>query len=80
MKDEIAKEKENIEDRYKEELNALEAQKQRETEWYNGVMQQLNTESEQLEANHKERMKELRGDLVEIWFKLILKTLIFDKR
>ena len=74
MKEEIAKEKINIEKRYKEELNALEAQKQKEAEWYNGVMQQLNTESEQLEANHKERMKELRGDLVGIWFTLILKN------
>ena len=74
MKEEIAKEKINIEKRYKEELNALEAQKQKEDEWYNGVMQQLNTESEQLEANHKERMKELRGDLVGIWFTLILKN------
>ena len=66
MKEEIAKEKEDIEKRYKEELNALEAQKQRETEWYNGVMQQLNAESEQLDANHRKRMGELRSDLVRI--------------
>ncbi len=74
MKDEIAKEKENIEDRYKEELSALETQKEREAAWYNGVMQQLSAESDQLGANHREKMKELKDDLVGIWFKLILKN------
>ncbi|PAV91305.1 hypothetical protein WR25_21897 [Diploscapter pachys] len=63
LKDEIAKEKENIEDRYKEELSALETQKEREAAWYNGVMQQLSAESDQLGANHREKMKELKDDL-----------------
>ncbi|PAV65310.1 hypothetical protein WR25_13041 [Diploscapter pachys] len=57
LKAEIEEAKRETEKRYKEELDALKTQKQKEAEWYKEVMQQLNAESEQLDANHRERMK-----------------------
>lgn len=64
LKAEIEEAKKETEKRYKKELDALETQKQKEAEWYKGVMQQLNAESEQLDANHREKMKELRDEMV----------------
>ena len=66
MKEEIARERENVEKRYRSELDALETQKQKESESHSEVKKQLTEEAEKIDAKHEKLMTELENKMVGI--------------